>query len=225
MKKGKLIVIEGNDGSGKETQSKLLLERLQKEGKNVKLISFPDYKSDSSALVKMYLGGEFGSKPEDVNIYAASTFFGVDRFASYVKNWKDFYLNGGIVICDRYTTANMVHQAGKLETKEEKDEYLSWLTNLEFNLYGLPAPDTVIFLKVEPEVTEELIRNRPNKITACEKKDIHERKDFLIKSYENALYIAEKYHWTTISCVDNGNLRSILDLSDEIHEKVEKLLK
>lgn len=222
--KGKLIVIEGNDGSGKETQSKLLYEKLKKEGKKVRLVSFPNYKSESSALVKMYLAGDFGNNPEDVNVYASSTFYSVDRFASYEKDWKKFYKEGGIIICDRYTTANMIHQCAKLKKEEEKDKYLKWLIDLEFNLYGLPVPDKIIFLKVEPIITRTLIKDRLNKITNKEKKDIHEEGDFLKKSYDNALYVANKYEWDTIDCVFNNKLRSVNDISKEIAKEIKEII-
>jgi dTMP kinase len=220
---GKLIVIEGNDGSGKETQSKLLYDKLKKEGKKVKLISFPDYKSNSSALVKMYLGGDFGNNPKNVNVYAASTFYAVDRFASYTSNWKDFYDKGGTVICDRYTTANMLHQAATLDTEKEKEKYLNWLEDLEFNLYKLPKPDIVVFLKVIPEKTLEIIKERKNKITNKEEKDIFEREESIRMSFNNALHVADKYNWATIDCVKNNNLRKIEDIHEEIMEKIKKI--
>ncbi|MDP4088510.1 MAG: thymidylate kinase [Bacillota bacterium] len=215
--KGKLIIIDGSDGSGKATQSLTLFARLQAEGFNVKKIEFPDYNSDSSALIKMYLKGDFGSKPGDVNAYAASAFYTVDRFASYKMKWKDFYDEGGIILADRYTTSNMVHQAAKIEDIGEREKYLDWLWNFEFNLFGLPVPDAVIFLDVPPEYSRNLIKDRANKFTGGEQKDIHERDgSFLEKSYMNARYIANKYGWTTIQCVENGTMQSV----DEIHERI-----
>lgn len=171
--------------------------------------------------VKMYLSGEFGNKPEDVNAYVASTFFAIDRFASYNKEWKDFYDNGGIIISDRYTTSNMVHQAVKMD-EEEKDKYLDWLYNLEFNLYKLPVPDCVMFLDVLPEISQKLMKDRNNKFTGEKEKDIHENnKDYLAKSYYNSLEIAEKYNWDKIKCNDGDNLKTI----EEIHEEIYKKLK
>lgn len=218
MKKGKLIIIEsGSDGSGKATQTKLLFDRLKSDGYNVRNTTFPNYNSESSALVKMYLRGEFGENPDDVNAYAASTFYSVDRFASYKSDWEDFYLNGGIVISDRYTTSNMVHQAVKFKDKIEKDEYLNWLWNLEFELFKLPIPDKVILLDVSPEISRKLIENRPNKITNEQKKDIHEsNQSYLLESYYNAKYVCNKYGWERINC--NG-FDDILDI-ETIHEKV-----
>ncbi len=148
---GKLIVIEGLDGSGKATQARALAEALQAQGKNVMQITFPDYASDSSALVRMYLGGQFGSHPDDVNAYAASAFYSVDRFASYKMKWGEFYREGGIVIADRYTTSNAVHQCSKLPP-EQWQEFLDWLFDFEYNKIGIPAPDRVIYLEVDPAV-------------------------------------------------------------------------
>lgn len=222
MSKGKLYVIEGSDSSGKKTQSDLLYKKLKKEGKRVRLISFPNYESDSSALVKMYLAGDFGDNPEDVNIYAASTFYAVDRYASYKKDWKEFYESGGIIITDRYTTSNMVHQAAKLDNPIEKDEYISWLLNLEYELYKIPTPDKVFFLDVIPTISENLMKDRLNKITNEEGKDIHEaNSEFLRKCYNSALDIAKLHDWNMIKC-DNGE--DILDI-EEIHEKIYRELK
>jgi len=219
--KGKLIVFEGSDGSGKETQSKLLYSKLKEEGKRVKLISFPNYKSNSSALVKMYLAGNFGNNPDDINVYAVSTFYAVDRFATYKKDWENFYNTGGIVISDRYTTSNMIHQAAKLSKKKEKEKYLNWLWNLEFELYRLPVPDIVFFLDVKPEISKKLIKNRLNKITEEKKKDIHEKSEkFLIESYENALYVAKKYNWKTIDCNSNKSIKSIKEIHNEIYKNL-----
>lgn len=146
MGKGKLIIIEsGSDASGKATQSERLYERLISEGKKCMKITFPDYESDSSALVKMYLNGDFGKNPNDVSPYVSSTFYAADRYASYKTKWGEFYNSGGIIISDRYTTSNMVHQAAKIESPE-KEKFLEWLYDLEFNIYGIPTPDEVIFL-------------------------------------------------------------------------------
>lgn len=217
---GKVIVIEGSDGSGKATQTKRLFETLKAQGKQVRMVSYPCYESDSSALVKMYLGGVFGSEPAAVNPYAASSFFAVDRFASYLKDWKAFYEGGDdrIVICDRYVTSNMLHQTAKLATLEEKLEFLDWEYDFEFTKGGLPVPERVFFLDVKPEVTFRLMKDRENKITHEAKKDIHESdQEFLIKSYENSMILSEKYNWIKIPCCDEqGNLKSI----DEIHKMI-----
>jgi len=216
--KGKLIIIEsGSDASGKATQTKKLYDRLISEGYNVRKVEYPNYKSDSSALVKMYLNGDFGKNPGDVNPYVASTFYTVDRYASYKTEWEQFYLDGGIIIADRYTTSNMVHQAAKISNQAEKDKFLDWLWDFEFNIHGLPVPDDVFFLDMEPEFSQKLMAERANKITGTNEKDIHERNyEYLIHSYNQALYVADKYDWTKILCTDHNELRTI----DEIHEDI-----
>lgn len=225
MAKGKLIIIEsGSDASGKATQSNRLYERLINEGKQCMKITFPDYNSDSSALVKMYLNGDFGKDPNDVNPYVSSTFYAVDRYASYKTKWGEFYNNGGIIISDRYTTSNMVHQAAKINN-DEKEKFLDWLYDLEFNIYGIPKPDEIIFLDVDPEVSQELMKDRKNKFTGEEAKDIHEsNKEYLINSYNNSLYIADKYNWKVIKCCKNNKLRTIEDINDEIYDNIKKYL-
>lgn len=224
--KGKLIIIEaGSDASGKATQTKRLFTRMKNERYNIRKVEYPNYKSSSSALVKMYLNGEFGYRPEDVNAYAASTFYSVDRYASYTKEWKRYYQNGGIVLADRYTTSNMVHQASKLEDEEERNKYLDWLWDLEFVKLGLPVPDMVIFLDVPPVISNGLMCNRNNKITGGSKKDIHESdSEYLRKTYVNACRIAEKYNWKRIQCIEGSFLRSIEDIHNEIYDYVVKNL-
>lgn len=220
---GKLYVIEGSDGSGKATQTRLLYEYLKKKGKSVKMVSYPDYGSQSSSLVKMYLESEFGDDPYKVNAYVASSFFAVDRFASYLKNWKEFYESSedSIVICDRYVTSNMLHQTSKLRTIEEKEAFLDWEYDFEYTKGGLPVPDKVFFLDVPPETTFRLIKDRENKITHQQTKDIHESNpEFLIKSYENSLLVGQKYHWINIPCCDElGNIKKI----EEIHGLITKI--
>lgn len=212
--KGKLIVIEGLDGSGKGTQAKRLVEQLQKQGKAVRKVSFPDYESDSSALVKMYLAGQFGKDPSDVNAYAASTFYAVDRFASFKKDWGKFYEEGGIIVADRYTTSNAVHQCSKLP-EEEWDKFLGWLFDFEYNLMGIPAPDAVVYLRVDPAVSQKLMTGRYQGDES--KKDIHESNlDYLARSRKAADYCAEKLEWTVISCDADGEMRTI----EAIHHDV-----
>lgn len=225
MAKGKLIVIEsGTDGSGKATQTKLLYDRLTAEDYKIKKVSFPDYDSESSSLVKMYLRGDFGSDPNDVNAYVTSTFYAVDRFASFKTNWGKFYNDGGIIISDRYTTSNMVHQGAKID-KDQKDKFLDWLADLEFNLYGLPKPDIVIFLDVPPLVSKELMKDRLNKITGRKEKDIHEKDpEYLIQSYNHSMYVANKYNWVNINCINKDKLRSIEDIHEEIYTHVKEIL-
>jgi dTMP kinase len=222
---GKLICIEAGDGSGKETQTNKLFERLQNQNYNVRKISFPNYASESSALIKMYLRGDFGSKPDDVNPYVASTFYAADRYASYKKEWGAFYEQGGIVLADRYTTSNMVHQAVKITNLGEREEFLSWLWNFEFQLFGLPQPDCVIFLDMPPKYAVQLMDNRRNKITGSEQKDIHESdKAYLEQAYKGALWLAEKYGWHRIKCVNNNQIRPIMDIHNEIFDLVSDYL-
>lgn len=218
---GKLIIIEsGSDASGKATQTKKLYERLLKEGYNIRKVEYPNYKSESSSLVKMYLRGDFGNKPSDVDPYIASTFFAADRYASFKTDWEEFYNNGGIILADRYTTSNMVHQASKMD-KEDRDKYLDWLFDFEFNMYKIPKPDCVVFLDVPIEFSKKLMENRKNKITGEKKKDIHESDiKYLEQSYNNSLCIADKYKWKKINCVKEGYLRSIDSIHEEIYELV-----
>jgi dTMP kinase len=221
VKKGKVIVIEGSDGSGKATQTKKLFDRLASDGFSIRKVEYPNYGSDSSALVKMYLNGEFGSRPEDVNPYAASSFYAVDRYASYKKEWEGFYLQGGVVLADRYTTANMVHQASKIENLSERESFLDWLWDYEFVKLGLPVPDCVIFLDVDPSCSRMLMENRSNKISGEQDKDIHEKDPvFLRKSHESSCQVAEKYGWIRVSCTEEGRLREIDDIHEEIYSRV-----
>ena len=219
---GKLIVIEAPDGSGKKTQADLLFKRLREEGYRVKKVEFPNYASPSSGLVKMYLRGEFGGNPNAVNPYAASAFYAVDRFASFKKEWQAFYDEGGLIIADRYTTSNLIHQAVKLQDEKEKEKYLEWLWDFEFNLLALPVPDVVFFLDMPPAFSERLINTRKNKFTGEAKKDIHEiDKGYLRESYQNACWVAEKYKWVKIECVQDNKLKSI----GEIHAQLYHLVK
>ncbi len=211
---GKLIVIEGLDGSGKATQAGLLLEKLQSGTTPVRKVSFPDYESDSSALVKMYLNGMFGSRPDDVNAYAASSFYAVDRYASYKKDWKDFLDSGGIVIADRYTTSNAIHQCSKLP-REQWDEFLEWLFTYEYKKLGIPEPAMIIYLHVAPNVSQRLLTERYSGHE--EKKDIHERdQEYLKCSQKAAEYCVEKYNWKVIECCRSGDMKSV----EEIHEAI-----
>ncbi len=220
--KGKLIIIEGVDSSGKATHAVKLYERLLKENLSVKKVEFPNYNSQSSALVKMYLNGEFGNNPEDVNAYAASTFFAVDRYASYKTSWMDYYLKGGIVVSDRYTMSNMIHQASKIKNHDEKTAFLEWLWDLEFVKLGIPVPDSVIFLDMPPEYGSKLMRERKNKITGKNEKDIHEKnEEHLLDSYLNACRIAEAYKWNRVLCVKDDKIRTI----DDIHEDIYSIVK
>ena len=220
---GKLFVIDDTDGSGKQTQFTKLQERLTKDNINFKTVSFPNYESPSSSLVKMYLSGKFGENAKDVSPYIASTFYAADRYATFKTGYQKFYDEGGIILADRYTTANMVHQAGKIKDKQERKKFLDWLWDFEFNLYSLPVPTEVFFLNMPVEKSLELIQNRDNKFTHNTKKDIHERdKNHLIDSYNAACDVAKDYNWYEIKCIKDNNLRTIEDIHEEIYKEVKK---
>ena len=219
---GKLIVFEGTDGTGTSTQFALLTKRLQTENVPFRRLQFPQYLEPSSALIRMYLNGEFGENPNDVNAYAASTFYAVDRYASYQRVWKDDYASGGLILSDRYTTSNAVHQGGKLEGAA-REEFFSWLYDLEFNRMGLPKPDLVLWLDMPVEIAETLMRRRESDTGT--KADIHERDDgYLHKCREVARQAADYFGWTRVSCVRDGALRSIEDIHAELYTYVKSCL-
>ncbi|MDY3772901.1 MAG: thymidylate kinase [Candidatus Faecousia sp.] len=219
---GKLIVIEGTDGSGKSTQFRLLTHRLEKDNTPFEKLVFPQYGEPSSALIRMYLGGEFGTHPEDVNAYTASTFFAVDRFASYKKVWGRWYEQGGLVVSDRYTTSNAVHQASK-EPPEKQKAFLKWLYELEYDHMGLPRPDLVLYLDVPTDFTETLLRSR--EAATGTHADIHEADTaYLAASRRMGRIAADFYGWKVISCVAEGKMRSMEDIHEEIYRYVKALL-
>lgn len=219
---GKLIVIEGTDGSGKSTQFRALTEHLSQDGQNFKTLVFPQYSEPSSALIRMYLGGEFGDKPSDVNAYAASAFYAVDRYASYKKDWGKWYEDGGLIVSDRYTTSNAVHQASK-ETGAGQKDYLKWLYEFEYDRLGLPRPDLTIYLDVPTEYTEKLLRGREQATNT--QADIHEKDmQYLATCRETGKAAAAYYGWTVISCVKDGVMRSIEDIHQEIYSYVTRCL-
>ena len=219
---GKLIVIEGLDGCGKSTQLGLLVERLNKETDGCKEVSFPNYESKACEPVKMYLNGEFGKDVNDVNAYAASVFYAVDRYASFKSDWGKYYNNGGTVICGRYVTSNSVHQCSKL-SEELWDNFSDWLYDFEYNKMGLPKPDAVIFLSMPEELSDKLLLSRYEGDSS--KKDIHELdREYQKKCRKAAIFAAEHDNWITINCVKDGELRSIEDISDEIYKIVSKLI-
>lgn len=222
---GKLIAIDGVDASGKQTQTTLLLSRLEKEGKEVKMVSFPAYDKPSSILVKMYLNGEFGENPSDVNAYATSTLFAADRFATYRTDWGTDYNRGTIILADRYVSSNLIHQASKINDTDEKEKFLMWLDDLEYGIYNLPRPDVTIFLDMPPEYGAELMSGRLNKSNGDDKKDIHESDfSYLEKSYENAMFVAKKFNWKRISCIKDGQIRSVDEIHEDIYSIVRELL-
>ena len=215
MTKGKLIIIEAGDGSGKATQTRELCAHLEREGRRVHRVSFPNYASESSALVRMYLSGAFGGHADDVNPYAASAFFAVDRYASYRTTWKKWHDAGDIILADRYTTSNMVHQAVKIRGAREREAFLDWLYDFEFRKMGLPVPDAVVFLDMAPEVANRLIAARAEKTGARE--DIHERdKDYLARCHAAYLALAEKYGWAKIPCSEGGAPRPVAAIHEDV---------
>ena len=215
---GKLIVIEGTDGSGKSTQFKLLTQRLEAENREFRRLVFPQYSEPSSALIRMYLGGEFGTKPSDVNAYAASAFYAVDRYASWKKVWGEWYCSGGLVVSDRYTTSNAVHQASK-ESGEKQKEFLKWLYDFEYSQLGLPCPDLVIYLDVPTDFTEAMMRRREADTNT--QADIHEQDmEYLATCRRTGRAAAEYYGWNVIQCVKDGCMRSIEDIHEEIYRCV-----
>jgi len=219
---GKLFVIDGTDGSGKQTQMEYLKKHFVQDKIDFKAVSFPNYDSPSSSLVKMYLAGDFGDDAQSISPYVASTFYAADRFATYQKDLKKYYEDGGIILADRYTTSNMLHQAGKISDKKKREKFLDWLFDFEFNLYGLPIPTKVIFLNMPIEYSKKLMENRENKITHEAKKDIHEsNKKHLEAAYDAACSIVPKYGWTEIKCVKDGKIKT----RDEIHEEIYEIIK
>ena len=210
----RLITIDGLDGSGKATQTSMLFDELQRRGVKSRLVSFPDYASPSSAPVKMYLDGAFGKKPGDVNAYAASSFFAVDRYASYVRRWRSDYKNGTLIIADRYTTSNMIYQLAKLP-KGEWDGFISWLCDFEYKKLGLPEPGLTLYLDVDPGISQGLLNKRYNGDN--NKKDIHESDvAYLCACRESASYAAQRLGWQSIDCVSSGKMRDAAAIHAEI---------
>ena len=219
---GKLIVIEGTDGSGKSTQFRMMSEHLTQDNIAFKHLVFPRYNEESSALIRMYLGGQFGSNPSDVNAYAASAFYAVDRYASYKMDWGNWYEDGGLVLSDRYTTSNAVHQASK-EAPENREKYLHWLYDFEYAKLGLPKPDLVIYLDVPTDFTQKLLRHREAATNTTA--DIHEQDtQYLATCRQTGRAAAAYYSWTVISCVKDGQMRSIEDIHEEIYRHVQNCL-
>lgn len=218
---GKLIVIEGLDGSGKSTQLQLLEQNLKAKNIDCKAVSFPNYESDSSALVKMYLSGEFGKKPDDVNAFAASVFYTVDRFASFKSDWGNYYNGGGTVVSGRYTTSNAVHQCSKLP-ESEWEQFLDWLYDFEYNKIGIPKPDKIIFLDMPIEVSQKLLTKRYEGDNS--KKDIHESDtEYLAKCRKAAVFTAEYSNWEIIPCSKDGEPRTIEEIAEDVLSSVLKI--
>lgn len=212
--KAKIIVLDGTDGSGKETQTKLLKENLEKRGFKVKHISFPNYEDDSSIFVKRYLNGDYGSDPNAINPYLASTFYSLDRANLFLTEELDEY---DYLLFDRYTTSNIIHQASKIKDKEERYKFINWLEDFEYNKLGLPRPDSIFYLSIDPEITNQLITKRNLK------KDIHEKNtDYQKSCYTTAKELSDELNWITIDCAKDDNLRTIEDIQEEILNIIEK---
>ena len=219
---GRLIVFEGTDGSGKATQSRLLCEHLRRENMPYKNINFPRYGQPSAAMVQEYLDGRLGRHPGDVNAYAASLFYAMDRYASYKQDWGPFYEAGGLVVADRYTTSNAVHQASKLPEGERK-AFLDWLFDTEYRLLELPKPDLVIYLDMPTEITEKMMRRR--EAATGTHADIHEQDEAYLKSCRDAAReIVRDCGWTVIRCARDDEPRTVEDIHDEVYRTVRALL-
>ena len=219
---GRLIVFEGTDGSGKATQSRLLCEHLRRENIPYKNITFPRYGKPSAAMVQEYLDGNLGRRPGDVNAYAASLMFSMDRYASYKQDWGAYYEQGGLVIADRYTTSNAVHQTGKLPP-EQRDGFLDWLFDFEYRLLGLPEPTRVLYLDMPTEATEQMMRLR--EAATHTTADIHEKdEEYLRRCRENAAHVVARCGWTRIDCARAGAPRLIDDIHNEVMTCVADLI-
>ena len=221
--KGRLIVFEGTDGSGKATQTTMLCQRLEQEKIPYRKITFPRYGKPSAAMVEEYLQGKLGKKPSDVNAYAASMFYAMDRYASYKQDWGEFYNDGGLIVADRYTTSNAVHQASKLP-EEERKEFLDWLFDLEYRLLELPTPDLVFYLDMPTEVTEKLMRRREK--AEGSSADIHEQDAAYLRSCrDNARAIADACGWRLVNCALDDEPRTVEDIHGEVYTQVTGLLR
>ena len=222
MEKGKLIVLEGIDGSGKSAQYRRICARMEKDGIEYNHIVFPRYDKESSALIRLYLGGAFGSRPGDVNAYAASTFYAVDRYASYRTDWGERYESGGLILSDRYTTSNAVHQGSKLPD-EELPAFFGWLSDLEYGKMGLPKPDLVIYLEVDVETSLARMRRRQEKTHTSA--DIHEKDiAYLERCLHTADMAADFYGWTRIPFRVNGAERELEEKNEEIYRIIRRTI-
>lgn len=219
---GRLIVFEGTDGSGKATQTELLCQTLEARGTPFRRLAFPRYDEESSALIRLYLGGAFGSRPDDVNAYAASTFYAVDRYASFKQDWGEYYWQGGLLIADRYTTSNAVHQTSKLP-QEQRRPFLDWLFHFEYDLLELPRPTRVLYLDLPTELSEQMMRRREQATHTTA--DVHEQdEEYLRRCRENAVFVTDYCGWTRIDCAKGGIMRSREDIHAEVLDKLHDLL-
>lgn len=222
MGKGKLAVIEGLDGCGKSTQFELCAKRLEEKGAAVKAITFPDYDQPSSALVKLYLDGKLSESADDINAYAAASFYAVDRYASYKQFWEDNYKKGGFILAARYVTSNLIYQMSKLDNSMW-DGYIDWLFDYEYNKLGLPKPDKVIFLDMPLEVSQRLLSSRYKGDES--KKDIHEANlKYMARCREAAYFSAQKLGFDIIECSDGHSPLPIEDINKKLMDKLSSIL-
>ena len=226
--KGIIIEFEGTDGSGKQTQTDLILKRLKEDLANTKEVvkqDFPNYKSESAGPVNMYLHGELGENANDMDAYQVSPMYAVDRLCTYLRKdgFGEAYKKGALIILDRYVGSNLIHQACKIEDLKQRDEFLNWAQDFEYNVLKLPRPDMVIFLDMPVEASKKLREGRELKVG---KKDIHEQDAMhMYKAYNAGKYVADKCNWINVSCVDeNGNIRSIEDIHEEIYTIIKKFI-
>lgn len=216
MPKGKLIVIDGTDGSGKATQTKLLANRLEKAGYKVRIEDFPQYGQKSAGPVEDYLVGIYG-KADELGAYVPSVFYAVDRFAASERIRKHLK-QGFIVISNRYVTANMAHQGGKIKNPKHREKYFKWITDLEYVFFKIPKPDLNVILHLPPEVSLKLVRKRgPQYYIGSKKRDVHERDIYHLRAAEKIyLSIAKRFKYKVVEGFVDGKLES----PDEIGEKV-----
>jgi dTMP kinase len=219
---GKLIVFEGTDGSGKATQARLLCEHLQRENRAYQEITFPRYGNPFAEPARLYLDGALGRHPDDVSAYAASTLYAVDRYASYKQDWGAFYEAGGLIVADRYTTSNAVHQASKLP-EGERAEFLRWLFDLEYHKLGLPEPDMVLYLDMPTKITETMMRRRESQTDTHA--DIHERDEaYLANCRAAAQEIVKSCGWHVIPCARGDAPRTVEEIHDDVWQALGRIL-
>lgn len=209
------VVIDWLDGSGKWTQVKLLEENLKKLWKKVKVLDYPRYGEKSAFFVEKYLNWWYG---KNITAKQASIFYALDRFDDSFNLQEDFN-NFDYIISNRYVSANMIHQTWKISSKNERNDFLDWIYDLEFNIFGIRKPDKVIFLNVTPETSQKLVLKKDDReyLKDGKKMDLHEEdKNHLTNAYNAAMQVVKKYDWTKIDCEKEGEMRSIEEINNEI---------
>lgn len=219
---GKIAVIEGLDGCGKSTQFELCAKKITEKGVSVKPISFPDYEQPSSVLVRMYLDGKLSSSADEINAYAAASFYAVDRYASFKQFWEKEYNEGIFILAARYVTSNLIYQMSKLD-KQHWVEFTDWLYDYEYERLGLPKPDKVVFLDMPLEVSQRLLAARYEGDES--KKDIHEANmEYMKRCREAAYFSADKLGWEMIDCSDGHDPLPIDKINTMLMDKLTELL-